>query len=79
MTRCYLGLYRYCKRYEEILKTIDEMVPNKDRREEMKKELLGKYLDYENWIKLYCSFCIKVHAEKRRARLSGRVGVGVTI
>jgi len=66
MCRCYFGLYRKCivlENAKENLKDIDE--------------LIEKFKNVEYWVRTFCSYCIKVHAEKRRKE--GRFGVGVTI
>jgi len=79
MPKCYIGLYRNCKVYDNIVQSLNEMIADEKKREKKLQELQEQFLDVENWMKLQCSYCIKAHAEKRRRRFSGRFGVGVTI
>jgi len=76
--KCYIGLHKECVVYKNILKNLEENIKDKEKLEEKKKELLEKYLDFEQWFTVECSYCIKAHAEVRRRRLT-RIGVGVTI
>jgi len=76
--KCYIDLHKECIVYNRILRTLEENVKDKEKLEEKKKELLEKFINFEQWFSLECTYCLKAHAEKRRMRLT-RLGVGVTI
>jgi len=76
--KCYIGLHKECIVFNNIMKTLVENIKDKEELEAKKKELLMKFLDFEEWFKVECTFCIKAHAEVRRRKLT-RIGVGVTI
>ena len=76
--RCYLGLYKDCKVFINTIKNYEETLKDEDLEEKI-NELKSKFLDHEGWLKFYCTYCIKAHAELRRKRFSGRFGVGITI
>ena len=68
--KCFFGLRGECIVIKNIAENMGRSV------EEAKSEYLK---DVETFIKIYCSYCIKAYAEKRKMRFSGRFGVGVTL